>query len=291
MTEAGGPLPVTELAADLGCSTRQLQRDFAEVLGITPRQFGQAVRTDRTRIALRSADSVLDAAFAAGYGSVRGFYEEAARRLGMTPVGLPGRCPEQVLLWSSRPTPVGDVIAVATPRGLAAVRIGDERTSSTAEIEAEFPHATLSATMRRWSDVMRALSALCRGQPAPDLPVDVHGTAFQARVWRALREIPAGETRTYTDVAHGDRPTDVACARSRARARRTRSPSRFPATASCAATVSWPATAGGSRSSGRCWPARARDGPPGQVLASRLPPARPHLGRLVRTSSSSAWSR
>lgn len=200
MTQAGGPLPVSDLAAALSCSTRQLQRDFAEVLGITPRQFGQAVRTERTRIALRCADSVLDAAFATAYGSVRGFYEEAARRLGMTPSDYLAGAPELVLLWSVARIPVGDVIAVATPRGLAAVRIGVE-SELVGEIEAEFPNATLERDDAAMVDVMRALSALTVGGPAPDLPVDVHGTAFQARVWRALQDIPAGETRTYSDVA------------------------------------------------------------------------------------------
>ena len=220
MTDAGGPLPVTDLASALSCSTRQLQRDFAEVLGVTPRQFGQAVRTERTRIALRSADSVLDAAFAAGYGSVRGFYEEAARRLGMTPSDYVAGAPEQVLLWSVTSTPVGDVIAVATPRGLAAVRIGEER-QLVGEIEAEFPNAVLERDDAAMIDVMSALSALTAGGPAPDLPVDVHGTAFQARVWRALQDIPAGETRTYSDVAAAiGAPTSVravarACATNR----------------------------------------------------------------------------
>ncbi len=220
MTEAGGPLPATTLSASLSCSPRQLQRDFAEVLGITPRQFGQAVRTERTRTALRTADSVLDAAFTAGYGSVRGFYEEAARRLGMTPSDYLAGAPEQVLLWSVTSTPVGDVIAVATPRGLAAVRIGEEE-RLVSEIEAEFPQATLTRDDAAMVDVMRALRALTTGSPAAGLPVDVHGTAFQARVWRALQEIPAGETRTYSDVAAAiGSPTSVravarACATNR----------------------------------------------------------------------------
>jgi AraC family transcriptional regulator of adaptative response/methylated-DNA-[protein]-cysteine methyltransferase len=191
MTEAGGPVLVSELAARLHCSTRQLQRDFAEVLSITPRQFGQALRTDRTKEALRSSSSVLDAAFAAGYGSVRGFYEEAARRLGMTPAEYLAGAPEQVMVWSLARTDVGDVIAVATPRGLAAVR-------------------TLQRDDHAMSDVMAALSALCAGDRAPELPVDVHGTAFQARVWSALREIPSGQTRTYTEVAAAiGKPTSV----------------------------------------------------------------------------------
>ena len=199
MTAAGGPLPVADLARDLGCSARQLQRDFADVLGIAPRQYGQAVRTERTRTALRSSSSVLDAAFDAGYGSVRAFYEEAAQRLGMTPsqyadggVGT--------LLWSASSTDIGAVVAVASPRGLAAVRIGsvDEVMD---DIRAEFPAAKLVRDDAAMSDVMAALSLLAAGRPAPSLPVDVRGTAFQARVWDALRRIPAGQTRTYTEVA------------------------------------------------------------------------------------------
>jgi AraC family transcriptional regulator of adaptative response/methylated-DNA-[protein]-cysteine methyltransferase len=220
MTDAGGPVTITELAAPLHCSTRQLQRDFIDVLGITPRQFGQALRTDRTRDALRSADTVLDAAFSAGYGSVRGFYEEAARRLGMTPSDYVAGAPEQVLVWSVARTEVGDVIAVATPRGLAAVRIGEE-SDLVRDVQLEFPHATLERDDVAMADVMAALRALTRGAHAPEIPVDVHGTAFQARVWSALREIPAGETRTYTQVAESiGSPTSVravarACATNR----------------------------------------------------------------------------
>ena len=200
MSVAGGPVPVGELAGALHCSARQLQRDFAEVLGVSPRQFGQSVRTNRARHLLRSSDTVLDAAFAAGYGSVRGFYEEAAQRLGMPPSDYSAGAPRQVLLWSVTSTTVGDVIAVATPSGLAAVRIG-----SAGELEhgirTEFPQATLERDDAAMADVMIALRALCDGGDAPDLPVDVQGTAFQARVWRALREIPVGQTRTYSEVA------------------------------------------------------------------------------------------
>jgi AraC family transcriptional regulator of adaptative response/methylated-DNA-[protein]-cysteine methyltransferase len=209
MTRAGGPVPVSRLSAELGCSPRQLQRDFAGILAITPRQFGQAVRTERTRSALRDADSVLDAAFAAGYGSVRGFYEEAARRLGMSPAEYVAGAPRHLLLWSVVSTPLGDVIAVASARGLAAVRIG-EAPSLEDEVRAEFPLAVLERDDAAMADVMEALVALCAGDRAPALPVDVRGTAFQARVWSALQAIPSGQTRTYADVARSiGRPTSV----------------------------------------------------------------------------------
>ena len=209
MTDAGGPLSSARLAALVHVTERQLQRDFAEVLGVTPRQFGQALRTERTRTALRSSDSVLEAAFSTGYGSVRGFYEETARRLGMTPTEYASGAPEQLLLWSVEATPVGDVLAVATPRGLASVRIGRGEDLER-EMAAEFPQARLVRDDAAMSDVMTALVAIASGGDAPELPVDVQGTAFQARVWGALREIPAGQTRTYTEVAEAiGSPTSV----------------------------------------------------------------------------------
>jgi AraC family transcriptional regulator of adaptative response/methylated-DNA-[protein]-cysteine methyltransferase len=200
MTAAGGPVALPELASTAHCSVRQLQRDFVEVLGISPREFGQALRTDRTRRALRSSESVLDAAFSAGYGSVRAFYEEAARRLGMSPAEYLAGAPDQALVWSVTRTDVGDVIAVATPRGLAAVRIGRER-DLIHDITYEFPKARLQRDDAAMADVMAALAALCSGERAPELPIDAHGTAFQARVWSALQEIPPGQTRTYSEVA------------------------------------------------------------------------------------------
>jgi AraC family transcriptional regulator of adaptative response/methylated-DNA-[protein]-cysteine methyltransferase len=199
MVAAGGPVAVAELAGLIPCSTRQLQRDFRDVVGISPRQFGQAVRSERARQVLRDSPTISDAVVQTGYGSVRAFYEEAARRLGMTPSDYSAGAPRLELLWSSAPTEVGDVVAVATPRGLASVSIGggDPR----GQVEAEFPRASLRRDDMAMADVMRALVALAHGDAAPDLPVDVQGTAFQARVWAALREIPAGQTRTYTDVA------------------------------------------------------------------------------------------
>ena len=104
---------------------------------------------------------------------------------------------------------MGDVLAVATPRGLASVRIGRGEDLER-EMAAEFPQARLVRDDAAMSDVMTALVAIASGGDAPELPVDVQGTAFQARVWGALREIPAGQTRTYTEVAEAiGRPTSV----------------------------------------------------------------------------------
>ncbi len=218
MESAGGPLPLAELGELVGCTERQLQRDFAE-LGITPTAYGRAVRTDLARHALRSSTHVTAALFDSGYGSVRGFYEEAARRLGMTPAAYASGAPGKPLLWATTPSGLGVIIAVASPEGLCAVRIGTTRQALVQEIQEEFARAVLLEDAEAMSDVLIALRALALGFPAPQLPLDVHGTAFQARVWQALRTIPRGETRTYREIAEQiDSPTSIravasACAR------------------------------------------------------------------------------
>ncbi len=200
MDAAGGPVPLSQLAWLNACSGRQVQRDFGEVLGVTPRQYGATVRTDAGRRALRGAATVLDAVHDAGYGSVRAFYAETAARLGMPPKAYAAGAPGRLMLWSVAGSRIGDLIAVASPDGLCAVRIGEER-SLVAGVRDEFSGARLHRDDEAMADVMRALTMLAAGLDAPRLPVAAKGTAFQARVWAALREIPAGQTHSYTDVA------------------------------------------------------------------------------------------
>ncbi|MBC3761856.1 methylated-DNA--[protein]-cysteine S-methyltransferase [Quadrisphaera oryzae] len=225
MDDAGGPLPLEDLAALAGWSTRQLGRRFAEVLGTSPRAYGEALRTQRLRPALREGraegGTVLDAAFTAGYGSVRAFYEQGAARLGMTPSQYAAGGTGERLLWSAGPADVGGVegrrvLVVVSLTGVVAVRIGDDDDALLAEVAAELPLAELDHEPEVLIDVVAAVAALARGtgSGAPGggapLPLDVRGTAFQAAVWAALRRIPAGETRSYAEVAAElGRPTAV----------------------------------------------------------------------------------
>lgn len=220
MEAAGGPLTIAELAAIANCTSRQVQRDFAAV-GVTPAAYGRAVRTDLARAALRSSASVTSALFDAGYGSVRAFYEETGRRLGMSPSDYAAGAPELPLLWATTPSAVGELIAVASARGLCAVKIGGDRPSLVDEIHREFPAAVLLEDHAAMADVLTALRALALGAVAAKLPLDVQGTAFQASVWQALRTIPEGQTRTYTEIAaqighpSSVRAVAAACARNR----------------------------------------------------------------------------
>jgi AraC family transcriptional regulator of adaptative response/methylated-DNA-[protein]-cysteine methyltransferase len=200
MESVGGPLPLAELAELAACTARQVQRDF-QALGISPVAYGRAVRSDAARAALKRAARVTDAASDAGYGSVRGFYEEVGRRLGMTPSEYSAGAPGLPLLWAATPSAIGLIIAVASPVGLCAVRIGSDEEALESQIRAEFAASSLSHEPDAMRDVLTALRALALGDTALELPLDVRGTAFQARVWQALRAIPAGETRTYSEIA------------------------------------------------------------------------------------------
>ena len=207
MDDAGGPVAAPELASAAHCSSRQLHRAFAAVLQVSPLQYGRAVRTGRAREVLRGAGTVTDAVWEAGYGSARGFYEEAGRRLGMAPAEYAAGGRGRRLQWSAVDTALGTVVVVVSPDGICAVRIDPDATASDparllAEVRAELPHAELVRDDVALVEVTTAVQALARGErTAADLPLDVAGTAFQARVWQALQQIPAGTTSTYTEVA------------------------------------------------------------------------------------------
>jgi len=224
MVAAGGPLTRPDLERVTGLVGRRLGRAFGKVIGVSPREFGDAVRTGTARALLREHRGVSQVVFASGFGSVRAFYDTAAATLGMTPSAYAAGAGGERLLWGSASTAVGELLAVATARGLCAVRIGPQVGPLLAEVRAEFPAAELQAAPGVLDDVLGALAALARGGgggASAGLPVDLRGTAFQARVWSALRQIPPGETRSYQQVAEAVgapaavRAVASACARNR----------------------------------------------------------------------------
>jgi len=207
MLRAGGPVPADDLQAATGTSRRSLSRAFSTVLGTTPKAFGGAVRTGRARDLLREGGPVTDAVFEAGYGSARAFYDGTAPTLGMTPRSYAAGAADEDLTWTTALSPVGRLVVVASASGLCAVRLGDDVEALLAEVHSEFPAARLARDDAGLADVADAVVALATGgattggATSVDLPLDVRGTAFQARVWDALRRIPAGETRSYAQVA------------------------------------------------------------------------------------------
>ena len=204
--EAGAAAPSDrELAAEAGVSERRLRLLFREVLGVTPRSWVAARRAETLRARLSGGGGgVLSAVFDAGYESASTAYEAASGDLGMPPARYRAGGEGIGIRWTLAPIPNGLAIVAATDRGLCAVRLGDQAESLEAELRCEFPRAGIVRDDLGLASVASLVSDLAFGQPRPEastLPLDVHATAFRRRVWEALRAIPRGETRSYTQVA------------------------------------------------------------------------------------------
>lgn len=192
------------MASGLGWSERHLRRRFTEVVGVPVGGYLRAVQAEQARSGLRAGMAVADAAFGAGYGSARAFYEHGAPRLGMTPARYRSGGAGERIGYTSLITPRGVVVAACTAKGVCAVRVGADEAALVAEVAAEFPRAVLERDDGGLEHVAGVLAGALRGDDdATVLPVDLRGSAFRVRVWEALRTIPVGETRSYGEVAAG----------------------------------------------------------------------------------------
>lgn len=192
-------------------SVAQLQRGFRDVLGLTPRDYVAACRHRRFLDQLKNGQSVTDALYGAGYGSPSRVYGSFELR-GMTPAtyGRGGRGAH--IRWATTRTAVGRVLVASTDRGLCFVEVGPDDKALVKELRREFPRATIEAeASAALGPLLDAASAVAEARPIPAaVPVDIRGTAFQWRVWRALTRIPIGKTRAYSEVAASiGRPTST----------------------------------------------------------------------------------
>jgi len=197
----GAPPTLSGLARVLAARTTELRRLFRERLGVTPRGYAEAARFRRLKRQLRRGRGVNAALFDAGFGSTSRVYERADARLGMTPAvyGKGGKGME--IIHAVVPAIEGLALVAWTTRGVCAVSLGADKRALLAGLREEYPKATFraaSASQRR--DAERLIRRAQR-EGAGGLAIDVEGTAFQWRVWQALREIPAGETRSYSAIA------------------------------------------------------------------------------------------
>lgn len=204
VTRADEPWPLADLAAEFSLSPSTFQRRFTAVIGLSPKALQDAARLGRLKSALKAGSRVTDAILEAGFGSTSRVYGEAQRDLGMTLSAYRAGAAGEVIHWAARETRLGWLAMAATARGVCFAQFGDDADVLRAELASEFPKATLLASdadvpLDAW---LAALDAhLSRAAPAPALPLDLRGTAFQMRVWRFLQGIPLGETRSYADVA------------------------------------------------------------------------------------------
>jgi AraC family transcriptional regulator of adaptative response/methylated-DNA-[protein]-cysteine methyltransferase len=198
------PLPLAELAAHAGASPAHLQRTFTRVVGLSPRAYLDARRLARLKDRLRAGDTVSRAAVESGFADGRGVYARAGRALGMSPAAWRRGGRGERVGYSLVDTRLGRLLVAATLRGVCAVALGDDDAALLAWLRDELPAAELTAGDGVDAYARAVAAWVDAGEddvPLRDLPVDLDGTEFQQRVWRALRAIPYGATRSYAALA------------------------------------------------------------------------------------------
>ena len=200
--EVDRPADLRRLATGAGISAQHLQRTFRRAMGITPRQYADAIRVARLKTHLRKGTDVTTALYETGYGSPSRLYEKSDAQLGMTPATYRRGGKGMQISYSIADCSLGRVLVAATDRGISAVYLGDKDESLAAALHKEYPQAEIQRSPEENSQWVRTIVRhLAGAQPQLDLPTDVAATAFQRRVWEALRSIPFGTTRTYSEVA------------------------------------------------------------------------------------------
>jgi AraC family transcriptional regulator of adaptative response/methylated-DNA-[protein]-cysteine methyltransferase len=202
--ESDERLDLASVAAAVGMSPFHFHRTFKSATGLTPRAYADAHRGQRVRDTLVDTSSVTDAIYDAGFGSSARFYATANERLGMTPTKFRAGGPNEVIRFAVGECSLGHVLVAATDKGVCAVQFGDDPDELVHALEERFPHAELVGGDPDFESVMAQAVGLVEHPADPvDLPLDIRGTAFQERVWNALRQVPAGTTTTYQELARG----------------------------------------------------------------------------------------
>jgi AraC family transcriptional regulator of adaptative response/methylated-DNA-[protein]-cysteine methyltransferase len=196
------PPSLDELAAQAQMSPHHLHRVFKAITGVTPKAYAEAHRARRVREALGAGQPVTQALHGAGFQAPSRFYEGARQRLGMTPSAYRKGGKDAVIHFAVAQCSLGAVLVAASPLGVCAISLGDDADALTREFQDRFPQAELIGADAAFERLVAQVIGLVDmpGQ-AHALPLDVRGTAFQQRVWQALRDIPPGQTVSYTQLA------------------------------------------------------------------------------------------
>jgi AraC family transcriptional regulator of adaptative response/methylated-DNA-[protein]-cysteine methyltransferase len=191
-----------ELAARAGMSAYHYHRLFKAVTGVTPKAYATAHRVGRVRRELERGNSVTTAIFDAGYNSNGRFYAHADQVLGMTPSNYRSGGANTSIRFAVGECSLGTILVAVSARGVCAILLGDDPQALINDLEDRFPQAELIGGDAEFEQTVAKVVGLVEAPGLGlDLPLDVRGTAFQQRVWRALCEIPAGTTVSYTDIA------------------------------------------------------------------------------------------
>ena len=195
-------LDLDAVARAVGMSRFHFQRVFKAHAGVTPKAYAAARRAARMREALPGAGSVTEAVYAAGFNSSSRFYAGSEAMLGMAPSRFKAGGAGEEIRFAVAACSLGAILVAATERGICAVLMGDDPEPLVRDLQDRFPKAELIGADAGFERTVAQVIGLVEApRIGLDLPLDVRGTAFQQRVWAALRAIPAGETVSYTELA------------------------------------------------------------------------------------------
>ncbi len=191
------------LAEHAGMSAFHFHRVFKAVTGVTPREYATANRGMRVRKELVRGGTVTRAIYEAGYNSNGRFYAESQNVLGMTPTVYVAGGANAEIHFAIGECSLGSILVASTDSGVCAILLGDDPNALAREFQERFPRATLIGGDEEFEQLVATVVGFVEAPGLGlDLPLDVRGTAFQHRVWQALRQIPAGETASYTEIAN-----------------------------------------------------------------------------------------
>lgn len=194
--------PLAELAQRVGLSPSHLHRRFKRATGMTPAAYGRAHREKRLRETLSGHDSVTAAMFDAGFGSASRFYARSEEALGMSPANYRKGGEGVRIRYGFAQSPLGLLLAAQSERGVCAILFGESREGLREDLLARFPKAECAEAEDDFDAVLAEVLRLVEAPGAGfSLPLDIRGTAFQQRVWDALRKIPPGRTASYGEIA------------------------------------------------------------------------------------------
>jgi AraC family transcriptional regulator of adaptative response/methylated-DNA-[protein]-cysteine methyltransferase len=193
---------LTELAEAVELSPGYLHRLFKTATGLTPKDYAVAHRSARVREELGKDGSVTEAIYDAGFNSSGRFYEKSTQMLGMTPTQYRAGGANEEIRFAVGESSLGPILVASSKKGVASILIGDDPDELVRDLQDRFPKAHLVGDDKAYESlVARVVGYVEAPSLGLDLPLDVRGTAFQQRVWQALREIPRGKTASYTDIA------------------------------------------------------------------------------------------
>ncbi len=195
-------ITLEDLSAKLNLSAAHLQKTFKEIIGVSPKKYAEQKRLEKFKNGLKKGNEVTEAMYESGYGSSSRLYENVSEKLGMTPAIYKKGGKDMKIEYAVTDCELGKMLVARTEKGICSVSFGDDNETLFGNLQKEFSKAEIVENDKNLKVFVEAILAnLAGNNKILDLPLDLQATAFQMRVWEALRKIPYGETVSYSEIA------------------------------------------------------------------------------------------